>query len=446
MFYNFLLENIILPIGDALNSSAFISELKKWRKITNLSEAELNDLQKDKLGKLLKFTVENIPFYKNLNLQYNNNPYEFIKSFPVIKKMTIKAHEDDFLLHPGRKSNLIKYASSGSSGIQGYNYIDKKEQSINRAIQVLWWEWAGYKVGDKIFQTGMALERGFLKSLKDFLFRTKYVRAFGLSDAQVKDMLQIVANKPDYILAGYASSLYVLAEVAMRNNIKNVKFRSAVTWGDKLFDSYRKAVFEAFGARTYETYGCGEGIMLAAQKDLDYMYIMSPHVYVEIVDEHGNELPDGEMGYVLVTRLDAYNMPLIRYYLGDLAIKLPRVKYPEKRDLQLPILQKVIGRDTDIVRTRSGKFMIVHFFTGIFEYYPQIRQFYVVQKNLDEIEINYIPESNFRDEILSEITRQIHEHLDEPFPIRYIKTDHIPPSPSGKPQIIQSFIEKKVKI
>ena len=167
---------------------------------------------------------------------------------------------------------------------------------------------------------------------------------------------------------------------------------------------------------------------------------MSPHVYVEIVDKDGNDVADGELGYVLITRLDAYSMPLIRYYIGDLAVKLPKSKYPIKRELPYPLLERVIGRDTDIVRTRKGAYLVVHAFTGIFEHYPEIRQFKVVQYNLDGIEIDYIKGEGFSINILDEIRNIILAKLHDDFTIIFKEVEVIEATKSGKPQIVQSFI------
>ena len=69
------------------------------------------------------------------------------------------------------KSSLIKKSTSGSSGVQGVFYMNEKEQSLNRAIQILWWEWSGWKIGSPTIQTGMTLKRGWLKTCKDFFLR-----------------------------------------------------------------------------------------------------------------------------------------------------------------------------------------------------------------------------------------------------------------------------------
>lgn len=442
MLYNALLEKVILPLGDKVNRSSFIDELNRWRKIQHLSEEKLKELQTQNLYKILSYCTKNVDFYKKLNLPYNNDPYQWVKSFPIIKKNIIKDNLNDFLTEP--KENLIKYASSGSSGIQGIIYMNKQEQSITRSLQVLWWEWAGFTIGQPILQTGITDKRSLIKSIKDKFLRTYYTAAFTHTEESIKEMLLNFKKTDNYFLGGYASSLYLFSQVAEKYRIDDIKFKSAICWGDKLFPHYRKAIEKQFHTKTFDTYGCTEGLMMAAQKDLPYYYQMSPHVYMEIIDKYGNEVPDGEIGYVVVTRLDCYSMPLVRYYLGDMAIKLPRNEYPENRDLNFPLLKMIIGRDTDIVRTASGKFMVVHFFTGIFEFIPEVKQFRVIQKTLHEIEIEYIPESNFDNRILNEIRVKIQEHLKEEFPINFKKVDYIPATKSGKPQIIESHLKNLI--
>lgn len=230
-----------------------------------------------------------------------------------------------------------------------------------------------------------------------------------------------------------------MAQYAKESGINDIHFEAAVSWGDKLFPHYKELIEKQFRTRVFDTYGCSEGLMIAGECAEGKMHIMTSQVYIEIVDEEGNEVPPGTLGRVLATRLDNFAMPLIRYYIGDLAI----VADPEKRcgcGKPYPMLEKVIGRDTDIVKTRSGRSMIVHFFTGIFEFYPEIKQFRVIQRDLDSMEIEYVKDTGFHNSILDKVTKDIENHLGETFPVKFSEVESIPDTPSGKPQIIQSFI------
>lgn len=435
--YNKLLENVVLPAGDMVLRTAFMQEIRKWRGYAKLSADEIDALSRRNLQDILHHAVDNIPYYQDIKKQ-RGNPREWLKSFPVMYKKEINAHIDSLVMVP--KETLVKGTTSGSSGTQVSIYATPREISVSQGIQTHWWEWSGYYLGKKLVQTGMGRTRGIVKKMKDVLLRTKYVNSFAMYEPEVAQMLSGLSGKSGYTLGGFPSSLSVFAQVAEKYGLDDVRFDQAISWGDKLFDQYEENIERVFGCPVFDTYGCSEGIMMAAKKDLDYYYIMTPHVHMEIVDDRGNEVPDGQMGHVLLTRLDGYSMPLIRYHIGDMAVKLPREKYPEHRELNYPLLERVVGRDTDVIKVPSGKYMTVHFFTSLFRDTPDIVQFRVVQKTPGEIEIEYIAAESFDPRGLEQVENKINARLGEKYSVKWKKVDHIPPTASGKPQIVQSLI------
>ena len=181
--------------------------------------------------------------------------------------------------------------------------------------------------------------------------------------------------------------------------------------------------------------------MVAAQYDLQYYYILSPHVYVEILDDDNNPVPDGEMGNIVVTRLDCFSMPLIRYKIGDLGILLPRDEYPKQRKYAYPLLKQIVGRETDVVVLPDNSKLVVHSFTGIFEYIPEIKQFKVIQEDKEGITIEYIKSKTFTDQALQRAEEELRNYIkDANFHIKFKNVEYIAPSKSGKPQIVESRI------
>lgn len=438
--YNRSLEHIIFPVGDRIEGGSFFHWLRQYRGEQWLSARELERIQFDRLAQILAYARTNVPFYKNID--HLSDSFEFVKQFPVMRKTDINEHINQLVTQP--KEKLIAESGSGSTGIQGTVYMDKSAQASQRAMQMLWFEWSGYRMGDSILQTGITPKRGFVKKAKDYFLNTDYTPAFNLDTDAVRKILRKVEKQPRQYLFGYASSLYVLAQTAVELGISNINFKHAVSWGDKLFPHYRKVIRQAFGCETLDTYGCTEGTMIGAECPQGKFHLSINQCFLEIVDDDGLPVPPGNIGKVLATRLDNYAMPLIRYYVGDLAELEPGEPTTCACGRSLPLLRRVVGRDTDIVRTRSGKQMIVHFFTGIFEHIPQIQQFKVVQENLDEINIFYIPKTDFRREVLSEIEARIYVHLQEKLPINWIETSRIEATKSGKPQIIQSFLKQSL--
>jgi phenylacetate-CoA ligase len=390
-----------------------------------------------RIDSLLRHATSNIPYYKSLGIPETADPLERLSTFPLLTKPILRERTEDLLCLP--RERLIRNSSSGSSGFQSVVYWTREQQSAVRATQLLWLHWAGYRFGDPILQTGITPKRGLVKGAKDRLTGTYYLQAFSHSRDDARNALVWASRQKDPVLVGYASSFYVLAGFAKELGME-VRFKTALSWGDKLFPHYRKAVREAFGCDVFETYGSAEGLMMAAQKDLDQLYIMTPNVHLEITDEAGRPVPDGQMGHVVVTDLNARAMPLIRYRIGDLAIKLPQAERPRHTSMSLPLLRKVVGRETDIVKTPGGRQLVVHAFTGIFEHHPEISQFCVIQEERTGIRIQYIEGPGFRESLLLSIGDRIREAVSEPFEISFEKVESIPATPSGKPQLIVSRI------
>jgi phenylacetate-CoA ligase len=437
MMYQQFLQRILLPIGDLINNSSFCKDLSFWRKVDALSSEELAELQQNNLKKILQHTSSNVKYYSSVKLT-GDKPNKWLQEFPILTKDILRSNSEELLAV--KNKGLKKISSSGSSGISSSVYMNNKDLSSLRAGLIHWWEWYGYRIGNPIIQTGISPNRGLLKSLKDYFFKTIYINAFSHSEEQIIKILKRVKKSNHYVLAGYASSLNVMAEVAEKHRFK-IRFKSVISFGDKMFSHYRKNIEKVFSCTVYDTYGSAEGFLIGAEYDLEYMYILSPQVYIEILDDNNEPVPDGTIGNVVVTRLDGYAMPLIRYKIGDLGVLLPKNKYPKERKYQYPLLQQIVGRDTDIVKTKGGKILVVHSFTGIFEYVSEIKQFKIIQRNLDGISIQYIKSNGFTNSILTDIIRKLQFYIeDETFIITFIEVKFIAPTKSGKPQIIESLI------
>jgi len=438
--YNTILEKIIMPFGDLLNASSYIQQLNYWRNVDTFSVKDLEALQQKKLQSVLQHAVNHVPYYKELFSGKKEEPT--LTDFPVIDKFLIRNQLDNLLSNQFDKKDLIPYSSSGSTGVQTTVFMTKKEQSIIRGILTHWWEWSGYKMGSHLVQTGITPNRGFVKSLKDKFFRTLYINAFSHTKEQLKALCDQVSRKPQqYYFAGYASSLNVIAEFALDNGY-DLQACGAISLGDKLFDGYKRNIKKAFQCKVYDTYGSNEGFMIAAQDDLDYYYILSPHVYVEILDDDHRPVPDGEMGNIVVTRLDGFSMPLIRYKIGDLGILLPKENYPNERNYSYPLLQQVVGRETDIIILPDDSKLVVHSFTGIFEYIPEIKQFKVIQEDRKGITIEYIKSAIFTPKALEKVETELSQYIKDDFEIKFKEVAFIAPSKSGKPQIVESRLKK----
>ena len=333
------------------------------------------------------------------------------------------AYPDRVTRPTGRRT--YEAGSSGSTGANFYVREDAPTAGRYRAAFLLALEWAGWRIGDAHVQTGMTLRRSRDRRLKDRLLRCHYVSAFDLSDASLDATLDLIERRRIFHLWGYPGSLYFLAARAIRRGW-NLPLRSLVTWGDNLYPHYRGTIEAAFGTRVFDTYGCGEGIQIAAQcGHASNYHIFTTETIVEFVD-----------GSLIVTRLWPGPMPLIRYRIGDLGAAGGTAPCPCGRGFDL--LAGIEGRDTDVVVTPAGNRLIVHFFTGILEHFHEIACFQVVQSERDSILLRLVPAEGcaVTPELEAEIVRRFEARGMREMKVHFEITDEIPVAPSGKRRFV----------
>jgi phenylacetate-CoA ligase len=403
----------------------------------------LKSYQDRQLRETLRTACNQVPFYREL---YDNcgiksdsiSKTEDLPKLPMVSKDLLRNCYPDGCT---RNSGLPwrEYCTSGSSGKPFAVRVDNRTMSQARALMFLRANYSGWEIGEPFLQTGMTLQRGFLKKCKDIFLRCHYVSAFNLSDEVLDSYLELIDRKKLKYIMGYAGSMYCLAERADKTGF-NHSLQGVVSWGDNLYQHYRDKIEQTFKCWVTDTYGCGEGIQIAAQCGMNNgaYHIFMPHVVVEVVDDDGQPVKPGEMGNILLTRLDPGAMPLIRYRVGDIGRKSTDTSCPCGRGLEM--LTKIEGRDTDVVVTPNGNRLIVHFFTGIFEYYQTIDTFKVIQEKAGEIIVEIVPRPEFKDVHWQEIRSEILTKGDQDLEIILKLVHEIPLEKSNKRRFIVSRI------
>jgi phenylacetate-CoA ligase len=207
-----------------------------------------------------------------------------------------------------------------------------------------------------------------------------------------------------------------------------------------LYPTYRTQIEQAFKTRVFDTYGCGEGIQIAAQcGHLNNYHVHTPDVIVEYVDERGRPVEAGQPGNIVLTRLHPGPMPLIRYKLGDIGLNGGQ-SCGCGRGYEL--MASIQGRDTDIVTTPSGNRLIVHFFTGVLEHFAEIDSFQVLQEEPDAILLRIVPASGFGKESVLRIASALKARGASDLTIEIELVKEIPLTPAGKRRFVISKLNR----
>jgi phenylacetate-CoA ligase len=436
---------VLLPVSDLITRQHVMASYRFFDKTQWWPLDRLLELQDARLRETLRTAYAEVPFYRHhfdrcgIRVEQISKRADLVK-VPVVTKDDLREAYPDRCV---RKSPypVQELFTSGSSGRPFAVKVDSRTMSDSRALMFLRANFSGWRFGVPILQTGMTLDRGVVKRAKDILLGVQYVSAFDLSDPVLDRYLGIIEDRRLRFVMGYPGSIYFLARRALQVGF-NLPLSGVVCWGDNLYPHYRREIENAFGCRVTDSYGCGEGIQVAAQcgHGGGAYHVFMPHVIVEIVDEEGIPVPPGQTGTILLTRLDAGAMPLIRYRVGDLGRMGPTKVCACGRESE--IMAAIDGRDTDVVITPRGNRLIVHFFTGIFEYFPSVDAFRIIQYKPGAISVEIVARADFEHEHWESIRKQILEKGDPDLEIEMTLVHAIQPESSNKRRFIISKIRQ----
>lgn len=385
------------------------------------------------LRELIAVAYREVPFYRDLMESRKLTPSDIqtaadLKKLPLATKQMLRAgYPNQTTRSTGQKTYEAR--TSGSTGENFAVVEDHATKGWYSASFLLCLEWAGWQIGTPHMQTGMTLSRGLDRRLKDRLLRCHYVSAFDMDDGHIDTVLDRLEHHKLEHLWGYPPSLYYYALRALKQGW-NRPLRSVVTWGDNLYPHYRNAIEQAFHVKVSDTYGVGEGTQVSAQCEYQSYHVHDLDVIVEYVDDDGHPVPSSVPGNLLLTRLHPGPMPLIRYRVGDVGIAGDQV--PCKCGRGFGLMEKIEGRDSDVVFTPSGNRLIVEFFNGLVDDIPEIHSFQVIQEQLERITIRLVPGPGFSDEAKRKLVAETHSHGAEDLAIDIEVVDSIPLTPGGK--------------
>ncbi len=438
----FLLRNLILPMGDAVFGQRMMARLKFLEKAQYWPREKIMEQQSKDLQSLIRIAYEQVPFYNDLFESRGIKPEEIqspadLRRLPIVTKDMLRA---GFPQRTTRPTGQKTYQAS-TSGSTGKNFVvmeDAYTAGWYRAAFMLSLGWAGWDIGEPQLQTGITPERSLDRRLKDWLLGCHYFSAYQLDDSHLDAILDEMEKYDLKHLWGFPGSLYFLAKRANTRGL-NRTLKSVVTWGDSLYGHYRREIEGTFHTKVFDTYGCAEGIQIAAQCEAGRYHLHSLDAVVEFLDDDGSPVRPGKLGNIVVTRLHPGPMPLIRYAVGDLGI--PSAAESCSCGRGFPLMDSIQGRNADLIVTPSGNRLIVHFFTGVMEHFDEIDSFQVVQSSKDELILRLVPVEELNKEILDRINNALVQRGLNDMRLRFEIVDRIPLPATGKHRfVINQFV------
>jgi len=438
-FYTPLFRNIIMPVYDKLKGKNLIPHLNEYQQHLSWDKEQLEVWQWQELQKLLKHAYVHTSFYKKSWQDSGVDCYQDIKSMadfyqlPIVTKTDIRNHYQEFL--SGIHQDNVKKSTGGSTG-QPFSFeLDLESNTRREAIMWRGYGWLGAGLGIKtLYLWGADLGNpNQAKSLKDLLYHSFYNRkmlnSFAMNKSNMMSYVEEINLYNADAIVSYVNPLYELARYIIDNNCQIKSPKSILTGAEQLHEFQREVIEKAFKAPVYNTFGCREFMLIAAEcQPRKQLHINIDHLVVEAVDEQNNQV-SGESGDLIITDLYNYGMPLIRYANGDKATlenKTCGCGNP------LPIISSIDGRKLDIIKTTTGAAIPGELFPHMFKEFSGIERFQVIQKELASITIKLVCNEQFTCDNEKFIIDEINKYSEGALAIHIEKVNEIPLTKTGK--------------
>ncbi|MBD3386323.1 hypothetical protein GF407_15540 [candidate division KSB1 bacterium] len=406
--------------------------LDRIRKIPFLPPGEIKKLQREKLTRILQNAEKNIPYYRQtfkahgIQVERLDLPQDLTK-LPILSKETIRERPREFI-DPTNKSRTSEEVTSGTSGRPLVVIKDRQKSACIRAVMFRCYEHYGVTIGNKQVRFwGIPAKRRDRRreQLKDILANRIRISAFDLNNRCMPGYLEEIRKfKPDYFY-GYPCVLKQFSEWIQEKNLSldGIHPRVIITTGEILYPLQREIIAKTFQCPVANEYGTTENGVVAFECCCGNMHIMADHLYVESIPlSHSNG-----SGKLLITELNNFYNPLIRYDIGDTGMLSDK---PCKCGIRFPILTALQGRDSSFIITPEN----THVNDGILEYILRkgVVKFQGFQRDKNHLHIKIVKNDDLTAELMQEYKRELHRHLGERIKIEFKFVREIAREPSGK--------------
>ena len=413
-----------------------------------LSLDELEHINWEKRKKLVEYAYHNVPWYRHRWAESGVSPPDLVHSedyqkLPVLSKGDVRRGFADLVATGVSHRHLKLTATGGSTGEPLKTYLDKRwPRHIAEWRMSNWW---GLEPGvDKACvwrQAGQSQARKLLVEMLWWPTRRVYLDAAKMTPEAIDRFISVFNRLKPPLIFGYSGALAHLADYVETNGIRMHVPKAIWVTASPTSSTQRARIESAFDAPVYDQYGCCEVPYIAAQcRERRGLHILHDTVHIESVDDEGRPCPIGAPGKVIITDLENYAFPLIRYANGDIGRALPG-RCP--CGMTLPLMHAVKGRTTDMVYLPDGSTVSGEYLTTIFDDFPDaVKAFQVHQQSDYSLDVLAVPntacggtENVFRnvvDALVANVSGQV--------PVRLMCVDEIPHD-RGKTRFVISDVK-----
>lgn len=433
----FVLKNI-----SKIRSDNIFGNYQRALSWDNLSRKKIRERQRELLKKILIHSYKNIPYYHKVF----NKCGLFIKgglslskfpNVPILTKDIIREESKDLVTYVWEKHGGEKNTSGGSTG-QPVEFIqDQNYKAWNFYANKLYFNHTlGKYIGQReinLWGSERDIYRGNLglkESLINYLYNRKFLNSFRLSDSKKEKFIDVINSFKPKSIWTYVESIYELARFIEEKNIDIYSPELIISTAGTLYPEFKSVIEKAFKTKVYNQYGSREVGPIACQcKYQDKLHVFPWTHFIEILGEDGREVDVGEEGDIVITLLRNYSMPLIRYKIGDRAVKGDGKCSCGRNTADI---KSVTGRTIEHFINLKGEEIHGQYFIHQFYYKDWVKKFQVVQIEKDLVENRIVVYKKPNSKDLENIREKEKLVMGDRCRIEFKIVDEIKPTKSGK--------------
>jgi len=351
-----------------------------------LSSVEQADWQNRELATLLRHAAARVRRYRNLLPDADTitpaSARDLLAALPVMSRKEVQEDPDAFVADG--TSGLRRDATGGSTGTPMNFFVDEAAQ-VAREASLFWSNsLAGWRYGEKVamlWGSDRDVKKAGRSRRLDLRWRIENMRwfnAFDMDERSMESFHRAMQRFRPHLLVAYAGSAFHFARfLRARGWVPDYPRRAVVSSAEVLTAPMREEIEAVFGRPVFDRYGNREAGAIAAECSAHRGLHL--HLHDFIVEVEGPD-PRRVPGRLLITYLRNRAMPFIRYDTGDLAVLAPPEVCSCGRHSSR--LARVIGRESDTIRTADGRLIHGEFFTHVLYGTKDVREFQFVQEDV----------------------------------------------------------------
>jgi phenylacetate-CoA ligase len=442
VFHEFISRRACIPLsyaGRMVRGStrpsylAFGEGLRFRQQATAWSDDHKREWMLGALHRTVRHAWHSTPFYREWIRQADFDPrsdfsFDEFARLPVLERSDLRTAGRQAVNSAIAPAQLHHDATGGSTGVPTEIWKGPEERGWRESGQEYFMRRIGVPNGSSIaLLWGHHLDPVHRISLTDRLHdwwqNLSWYDCFRLSPETLRTYHDVLQRRRPQAIIAYASALDALAELVAKSEERPTYPRRAfVTGAEKLFPHQREVIERTFERPVHERYGARDIGLIGFQTDprtsltfeIDWANIL-----VEPVDQGGTT-------DILITKLHADGMPMLRYRVGDIG-RFHSGARPGNPTLEL---EEVVGRDVSRLWLPDGRWVhglsIPHLMKG----YP-VREFQLVQRADLAIEVRIVPTEQYRDESGRELLGIIRDNVPG-LPVSLHIVTEIPRTAAGK--------------